>query len=96
MEQVAVRHEPARRRFAADVAGGQAELAYTGPREGVVTFIHTEVPSAARGSGVGDALARAGLDWARAEGLWVRPVCPFVKVFIRRHPEYADLVEAGG
>ncbi len=81
----------------ADVAGGEAELAYTGPRSGVVTFIHTEVPPEARGGGVAETLARAGLAWARESGYWVRPVCPFVVAFMRRHRrEYADLLEPGG
>ena len=90
---VTVRHEPGEHRFMADVEGGEAELAYAGPREGVVAFVHTEVPRASRGGGVGEALAQAGLAWARAEGLRVRPLCPFVNAFMRRHArEYADLL----
>jgi uncharacterized protein len=35
---------------------------------------------------------RGALDDMRARGLKVAPVCPFVAAYIRRHPEYADLV----
>jgi len=89
---VAVRHVPDEQRFVADVVGGEAEIAYTGPRDGVVALVHTEVPEESRGAGVGEAIASEALGWARASGLKVRPLCPFVAAFIRRHPEYQDLV----
>ena len=59
---------------------------------GRVTLIHTEVPPELRGRRLADALARAALDHARQHGLAVRPLCPFVQAFVKRHPEYADLV----
>jgi predicted GNAT family acetyltransferase len=39
-------------------------------------------------------LVRAALNYARANGLRVIPVCPFARAFLARHPEYADLVDA--
>ena len=60
----------------------------------VVTFTHTEVDPRAEGTGVGSALARRALDDARASGRRVVPVCPFVKAWIGRHREYADLLES--
>jgi predicted GNAT family acetyltransferase len=54
---------------------------------------HTEVPTALRGKGLGEALARAALDDARARGLTVKPYCPFVARYIESHPEYAALVD---
>ena len=57
-----------------------------------VTLIHTEVPSELEGRGVGGALARFALDDARARGIEVVPSCPFVAAYIRRHPEYLDIV----
>ena len=81
-------------RFEVQVDGGLAMAEYMLPREKIV-FTHTEVPPAAEGQGVGAALARAGLDYARAEGLTVIPLCPFIAAFIRRHAEYQDLVMRG-
>lgn len=57
-----------------------------------VTLIHTEVLPEAEGRGVGSRLARAALDDARARGLRVRVLCPFITAYARRHPEYADMV----
>ncbi|MEU5553616.1 MULTISPECIES: GNAT family N-acetyltransferase [unclassified Micromonospora] len=58
----------------------------------LVAFVHTEVSPQYEGRGVGAALARAGLDEARAAGLLVLPTCPFIAGWIARHPEYRDLV----
>lgn len=57
-----------------------------------ITFTGTEVPEAFRGRGIGEQLARAGLDAARARGLTVVAQCPFVAAFVNRHDEYADLL----
>ncbi|MEP7028866.1 MAG: GNAT family N-acetyltransferase, partial [Candidatus Eisenbacteria bacterium] len=51
-----------------------------------------EVPEALAGRGVANALARHALEAARARGLHVVPLCPFVASYIRRHDEYADLI----
>jgi predicted GNAT family acetyltransferase len=58
-----------------------------------IALTHTGVPRAMRRQGIGAALAKAALDYARAERLVVRPVCPFVSAFIEAHPEYASLVD---
>ena len=63
-------------------------------RPGAIVFTHTEVPPALEGRGVGSRLARDALDDARRRGLAVIPRCPFVAAYIRRHPEYRDLVPA--
>ena len=81
-------------RFFADVDGQTALIAYR-LSPGVVTFTHAEVPEAFEGHGIASAIAKTGLDWARAEGLKVVPKCPFVADYIERHPEYADLVVRG-
>jgi hypothetical protein len=68
-----------------------AELAYE-RHDDDVTAIHTEVEPAAEGKGIGGRLARALLDDVRSAGQRVVPLCPFVKGWIKRHPDYADLV----
>jgi predicted GNAT family acetyltransferase len=57
-----------------------------------ILFPHTEVPPAFEGKGVGGALVRAGMAFARERGELVIPVCPFVAAYITKHPEYHDLV----
>jgi predicted GNAT family acetyltransferase len=57
-----------------------------------VVFTHTEVDPDAGQSGLGSTLVRAALDDVRARGGSVVPRCSFVRGWIDRHPEYADLV----
>jgi predicted GNAT family acetyltransferase len=59
---------------------------------GVLELVHTDVDPKWEGKGVGAALVKGALDDVRARGLKVRPYCPFVAAYIRRHPEYEDLV----
>ena len=59
-----------------------------------ITFLHTEVPAALEGRGIGSALARTALEDARARVLAVIPLCTFVREYIRRHPEYESLVQS--
>ena len=63
-------------------------------RTGRITYIHTEVEPEFEGRGIGGLLAAAVLDDARARGLTVIPICPFISAWIKRHPEYSDLVAA--
>ena len=59
-----------------------------------VVFTHTEVDPDAEGGGVGSTLVRGALDDVRARGLRAVPRCSFVRAWIDRHPDYADLVDA--
>ena len=61
---------------------------------GQVVFTHTEVEPDAEGSGIGGRLIRAALDDARSRGERVVPRCSFVRGWIERHPDYADLVDS--
>ena len=85
-----VRDNTERHRFELDADGHVAFSNYQ-RADGVLTILHTEVPKALEGHGVGSALVRGVLDTARAAGLKVVPICPFAKAYMDRHPEYADL-----
>jgi predicted GNAT family acetyltransferase len=78
-------------RFEIRAPGGTPLLKYA-RRDGVLDLVHTEVPPQMEGKGYGGALAKAALDAARAAGLRVVPSCPFVREYVERHREYADLV----
>ena len=52
------------------------------------------VPDAFAGKGVGSALAKAALGYAREHGRKVKPICPFIAGYINKHPEWQDLVHA--
>jgi uncharacterized protein len=71
---------------------GHVAATYYKLADGIITFIHTEVPPELGGKGVGSKLIRGALDQVRADGLKVIAQCPFVKAFIEKHAEYADLL----
>lgn len=87
--EVADNHDAGR--FEIRIANDVAFLTYEirGP---IIAYLHTEVPASLEGHGIAGKLARHALDYARANGLDVVPICPYVSEYIRRHPEYADLI----
>ena len=86
-----VRHNEKESRFEIEVDGKLATTWYRRHGDKII-FTHTEVPPELEGHGVGGALARAALTYARKEGLRVVPLCPFIAAFIERHKEFQDLV----
>jgi predicted GNAT family acetyltransferase len=87
---------PEAHRYEARVGGevaGYAEYRHS-PED--ITFTHTVVDPDAEGSGVGSALARFALDDARRQQRTVVPQCSFIRGWIDRHPDYADLVRSPG
>ena len=90
-----VKDNPALGRFEMAGGGGVAfvECRRAGDR---IALLHTEVPEAMSGKGVGAKLVSGTLDALRAEGLKVVPRCEFVAAYIERHPEYRDLLADEG
>lgn len=86
-------HDEQVQRFEVFESGQIAYLQYalTEPY-GYMDLLHTVVPKQLEGQGVGSALVQTALDYARDEGLRIIPTCPFVQVYLKRHPEYQNLV----
>jgi hypothetical protein len=91
----AITDNEAESRFEIHVGGERAGLVqYHIPSHHptVISFLHTEVDDRFQGMGLAGKLARAVLDNARERGLQVLPYCPYIKAWIAKHPDYADLV----
>ena len=84
-DDVEVRDNRDASRFELTVEGQMAVLEYE-RKDGAMVFNHTEVPAQLRGRGYGEILVKAGLDAARAEGLRIVAVCPYVRAYLRKHP----------
>lgn len=88
-----VTREDAKSRYTATIDGQVAGFAAYRRHGDRVVFTHTEVDPAFEGRGVGGVIARYALDDVRAAGnLTVTPLCPFIRTWIGRHPEYASLL----
>ncbi len=88
----AVHHDEAHHRFEWTEEGHLCVLDYA-LNNGVAAFTHTGVPPPVEGRGIAADLVRTGLDTARQRGWRVDPVCSYVAAFMRRHPEYQDLLD---
>ena len=85
--------DPEAHRYVATLDGERVGFAEYQLTDQLVVFTHTEVEDRCEGMGVGSSLARFALDDVRDEGSRrVLPLCPFIKAYIHRHPEYQDLV----
>jgi predicted GNAT family acetyltransferase len=90
-----VTNNPSASRFEIIVDGQVAGFSEYRRGEGVIESTHTVIEDAYEGQGLGGTLVREALDEARREGLQVVATCPFVKDYIERHPEHADLLAPG-
>ncbi|HET6912056.1 MAG TPA: GNAT family N-acetyltransferase [Rhodanobacteraceae bacterium] len=84
-------HQPAAQEFSVEVDGYIGVLNYH-LRGDTMTITHTLVPEAIGGRGIAAELMRVALETARAQGWKVVPMCSYAAVYMRRHPEYADLL----
>ena len=85
-----IRQEAGAARFTVTVDGVEAETVYQ--RDGDrVTILHTGVPDAIAGRGIAGELIHAVFEWARADGLKIRPACSYSAAWLLKHPEYEDL-----
>jgi predicted GNAT family acetyltransferase len=68
-----------------------AQLTYTVAGTKVI-LDHTEVDDALRGTGTGQKLVAAAVDWARAENRQLLPLCPFARSVFDKTPEFRDVL----
>jgi predicted GNAT family acetyltransferase len=92
--EIKVTQNNLKHRFEVETGSRTAFLNYR-IENGVMALTHTEVPEAINGRGIGTALAKFALDYARAQGLRVVPQCSFVAEFVAAHPQYKSLVSPG-
>ena len=93
MSDVTVTDNPTEQRFEAHVDGSLAGFAAYQLTDELIVFTHTEVEPAFEGQGIGSALARGALDQVREAGSRsVLAVCPFIKGWMLKHEDYADLL----
>jgi len=78
-------------RFEIERNGEVAYLEYS-LSPGVLELIHTEVPRDLRHMGLATLLAETALQYARENNLKVDIICPTVREYIDKHPEYSGLV----
>jgi predicted GNAT family acetyltransferase len=86
---------PSEGRYVARIDGidAEAQLVYrrTGPK--LIVAVHTEVPEAFCGRGIGRLLATRMVEEARKQGVKIIAQCSFVKAERQKHPDWADVFQ---
>jgi len=82
---------PAASRLELHLDGSMAELIYAQQGDRLV-LIHTEVPEALEGRGIGGTLVTAAVGRAERDEAIVVPRCPFARRWLERHPDVASRV----
>ncbi len=95
MSEITITLNERRHRYEALLDGELAGFMTYRLAEGTIELVHTEIDDAFEGKGVGSVFVREVLDEIRRDGTrQVIASCPFVKEWIERHPDYADLLVA--
>jgi predicted GNAT family acetyltransferase len=87
-----IRNNEQQSQYEVVVDGHTALAAYELEHPDRIVFTHTEVPPELSGRGLANHIVRHALEDARRRNLTVVPQCSFVATFIKRHPDYEDLV----
>ena len=82
-------------RFELEVEGRLAVIEYMLNTQNIMFLNHTEVPRELEGKGVGSRLVKQSLEYIRDHDYKLAPICPFVSAYLRRHPEWQDLLSDG-
>jgi uncharacterized protein len=92
LDELTVHDNTGERRYEARIGTKVVGVIYYHAGPGRLTLVHTEVDPAFEGKGVGSRLVAGALEDIRRRALSLVPVCPFVRAYLRRHPEQADVV----
>lgn len=87
-----IEHDRQQHQFRLEHQGHSARLLYALDGS-TMTITHTQVPEAIAGQGIAAQLTRAALEHARSAGLAVLPQCSYTQSYLRRHPQFQDLVQ---
>lgn len=84
----------AKKQYEATIEGSVARIEYIKAQDKIY-LTHTEVPKALERKGVGTTLVAKVLEDVDRQHLTLIPLCPFVALYLKRHPEWKRLVMKG-
>ena len=83
----------AKKRFEVEVDGRTAHVEYILNKNGVIYLTHTEVPKEMEGRGIASEMLKVIMKDIESRELSLIPICPFVKTYLSRHPEWKKLLD---
>jgi predicted GNAT family acetyltransferase len=91
MEPITIINNEKQQQFQAPVDGETAYMEYR-LKDDMIVLMHTDVPERLSGKGIATSLAAFAFHYAKEKGLRVKVYCPFVQTYLKRHPEYGDIL----
>jgi predicted GNAT family acetyltransferase len=92
LEELDVTHNPAENRFETWVDGQLSKLDYN-IHDNTIVMMHVGVHPDHREHGIAGKLTQTALEYAKEKKLRVIPMCSYVAAYIRKHPQYLDLMK---
>lgn len=90
-QKLTIAHDEQAKRFETSIDGYTGYISYQ-ERDDTLVYDHTIVPQELGGRGIGSALVKHALNYAREQNKKVIPQCSFVSSYISKHPDYQDLL----
>lgn len=90
LDKLDVVHNQHKEQFEVHIGDQMAVIKYR-LAKGESIFTHTGVPAVFEGQGIAGKMAKVAVEYAKAEGLRIRPLCPYVAAYIKRHKEYQSI-----
>lgn len=92
-ETINVENSPDQRRYEISVDGALAGFTEYVDRDSQRIFFHTAIDEAFSGRGLASKLIAAALTDTRAAKRRVVPICPFVAAYVKKHDDFADIID---
>jgi predicted GNAT family acetyltransferase len=92
--EVKIKENKEKKRFEAEVENKLALIEYI-RAEDKMYLTHTEVPSELEGKGIASSMAKQVLQQIKDEDLKLVPLCPFIASYVKRHPEWKEILAEG-
>lgn len=94
-QEIHFEHDTEGEQFDAIVGKYRAYIRYRANREGKIFLTHTEADPELQGKGVAEKLVQYVFNYIEEQGMRMIPVCPYIKTYLKRHPEYMRIVASG-
>lgn len=91
--EIDFKDNPDKLRFETTQDGYTAFIAYK-LQPGVITVLHTQVPKELEGQGLASTMTRHALENIAARNLELVPLCPYIRAYLKKHPEYQHLIRS--
>ena len=84
-----------KKRFELHTEDHTAFIDYILNNQNIMFLTHTEVPKELGGKGIGKILVQNTLEYLKTNGHTLAPVCPFVAAYVKKNPEWKEILAQG-